>query len=125
MKIARTNGITGTTSTMEIDITPEQMEEWVTNKQTPGGRLIQDIMPNISPGEREFLITGITPEQWDNMFGHFREALEEKDINQGDDEHEKKEDYSDYEPTRDKFKDDNTNWDAMEDDGQCGWTQEG
>ena len=104
MKISRTNGITKTTSTMDIDITPEQFEEWVISKQIANGRMIQDIMPNISAGEREFLMTGITPEQWENMFGNLEEALEEKEISQGNDRHKKKEDYSDYEPTREKPK---------------------
>ena len=33
-----------------------------------GGSLIQDAFSWLTNGEREFLITGITPEEWDNLF---------------------------------------------------------
>lgn len=29
---------------------------------------IQDIVPNMSPNEREFLISGVTPAEWNDMF---------------------------------------------------------
>jgi len=32
------------------------------------GMLIQDAMPNVSVDEREFIMTGITPEEWDSTF---------------------------------------------------------
>jgi len=32
-----------------------------------GGELIQNAMPNLSADEREFLMTGITPEEWATM----------------------------------------------------------
>ena len=32
------------------------------------GALIQDVMPHLKPEEREFLMTGITPAEWDAMF---------------------------------------------------------
>ena len=38
------------------------------NARNAGG-LIQDAFPFLSPGEREFLMTGITPEEWDSIFG--------------------------------------------------------
>ena len=31
--------------------------------------LIQDVMPDLSPDQREFLMTGMTPLEWTNMFG--------------------------------------------------------
>jgi len=36
--------------------------------------LIQDAMPNLSVGERDFIITGITPEGWDALFGEEEET---------------------------------------------------
>ena len=48
--------------TLELDITQEQLNRW------QHGELIQKVMPNLSPGEREFLITGIVDEEWDEMF---------------------------------------------------------
>lgn len=33
------------------------------------GVLIQDAFPFLTPDEREFMMTGITPEEWDRLFG--------------------------------------------------------
>jgi hypothetical protein len=48
---------------MELDITLEQYKRW------KDGMLIQKAMPNLSAGEREFLITGINPIEWEQKFG--------------------------------------------------------
>ena len=49
--------------TMDIDVTDEQLQDW------RDGTAIQDAMPNLTPDEREFIKTGITPKEWDEMFG--------------------------------------------------------
>jgi hypothetical protein len=33
------------------------------------GTLVQIAFPTLSPGQREFLQTGATPEEWENTFG--------------------------------------------------------
>lgn len=33
------------------------------------GRLIQDAFPTLQPDEREFLQSGITPDEWKELFG--------------------------------------------------------
>ena len=53
--------MTGTTRTLELDITVEQFENW------QNGMLIQDAMPNLTDNEREFLMTGILPHEWDEF----------------------------------------------------------
>lgn len=58
MKITRTSPFSGKVNTMDIDITEEQLKQW------HDGRLIQHAMPNLTPDEREFIMTGITPEEW-------------------------------------------------------------
>lgn len=63
MKITKTSVVSGITRTMELDVTPEQMDKW------RSGMLIQDAMPNLTTDEREFIMTGITPEEWDEAFG--------------------------------------------------------
>tara|TARA_R110002096_G_scaffold150503_1_gene312499 strand:- start:214 stop:414 length:201 start_codon:yes stop_codon:yes gene_type:complete len=63
MKITRTSRISAETNVMEIDVTLEQIALW------EGGMLIQDAMPNITSDEREFIMTGITPQEWDSMMG--------------------------------------------------------
>jgi hypothetical protein len=54
--------ITGKTNTLDIPVTKEQIIDW------QNGALIQDAMPNISEDHREFIMTGILPEVWDNNF---------------------------------------------------------
>lgn len=66
MKITRKSMISGIERTMDLPITEIQMLAW------QNGGLIQDVMPHLSPSQREFLMTGITDEEWN-------EALKEDD----------------------------------------------
>ena len=67
MLIQKEHGLTGTTRTLELDITVEQFENW------QNGMLIQDAMPNLTPDEREFLMTGILPHEWDEFMDAWSE----------------------------------------------------
>ena len=62
MLIAKTSSLSSRTHEMEIDVSEKQIALWME------GGLIQDVMPNLSPDEREFLMTGITPAEWDEAF---------------------------------------------------------
>ena len=62
MNITRTSRLTGKTSVMDLKITQAQLDAWV------DGMLIQDAMPQLPPEHREFLMTGITPAEWDSVF---------------------------------------------------------
>jgi len=64
MRITRTSKISGITRTKEIAITPAQLRE-VDDPQRK--RLIQEILPHLSPSDREFLMTGVTDEEWQSM----------------------------------------------------------
>lgn len=64
MKVTKISPLTGETNTIEIDVTKEQIE-----KYESGGHLIQDVFPELSPTEREFIKTGITPKEWEEIFG--------------------------------------------------------
>lgn len=64
MQITRTSQISGIERTMEINVTQEELDNW------KRGMLIQRAMPNISSSDREFILTGITQEEWDEMFGN-------------------------------------------------------
>ena len=48
---------------MEINVIKAQLDAWLE------GMLIQDAMPQLTPAEREFLMTGITPKEWHEYFG--------------------------------------------------------
>jgi hypothetical protein len=63
MLITKTSRISGTISTMDLNITSEQL-----SRIEEGRELIQNIVPHLSSDEREFLITGITPQEWDKLF---------------------------------------------------------
>jgi hypothetical protein len=61
--IIRVSPFTGKRHVKSLDITDEQMRNWV------GGMLIQNAMPNLSADDREFVMTGITAEEWAEQFG--------------------------------------------------------
>lgn len=63
MLIQRKSYVSGQVNTMDLDVTMDQLESW------QNGELIQVVMPNLTPDEREFLITGITPDEWKKIFG--------------------------------------------------------
>ena len=63
MKITRTSRLTGNTSVMDLPITREQLAAWV------DGELIQNAMPQLDADQREFVLTGITPAEWNEAFG--------------------------------------------------------
>jgi hypothetical protein len=66
MLITRISQISKTHNSMELDITYEQLDR--VNNRHFTKELIQDIVPNLSKEEREFLITGITPKEWNELF---------------------------------------------------------
>ena len=63
MKITRVSPFSNKKSTLEIGVTARQIASW------EKGELIQDAMPNLTPDEREFIKTGVTPDEWDDIFG--------------------------------------------------------
>ena len=58
MIITRRNPFDGETYAWDIPVREEQLDAW------KRGALIQDAMPNLSPDQREFIMTGITPDTW-------------------------------------------------------------
>ncbi len=62
MLITRTSILSGKESTLDVPCDETQFKAWL------GGMHIQDAMPNVSAEEREFLISGITPEEWNATF---------------------------------------------------------
>ena len=62
MLITRLSPFSNKENSMEIEVTQEQIALW------ESGTLIQNAMPHLTPDEREFIMTGITPEEWDSAF---------------------------------------------------------
>lgn len=67
VEIVRKSIVSGKIHSMNMDITPEQYANWA------NGTKIQEAMPHLSADEREFLMTGITPEEWAETFGEEKE----------------------------------------------------
>jgi hypothetical protein len=66
MQITRTSQLTGNTHTLNLNVTPEQMERF--ENRVINGEYVQTIFPNLPKEEREFILTGITPEEWEKTF---------------------------------------------------------
>lgn len=64
MRITRTSMLSGITRTLDIPITQEQYESWV------NGVSIQNAAPNLSAAQREFILTGISDDEWKETFSH-------------------------------------------------------
>ena len=61
LQITRTSMLSGIDRTKTFDITYDQYYAWYTE-----GELIQNAMPNLSASEREFIMTGMTDEEWND-----------------------------------------------------------
>jgi hypothetical protein len=67
MEVTRTSQLTGIQHTFELDVTEEQLSRFENRREN--GEYVQSIFPNLSRDWREFILTGITPKEWDDMFG--------------------------------------------------------
>lgn len=63
-KISKRNMLTGKINVMELPITQEDLEKWES-----GTELIQNVFPNLTAEQREFLMTGMLPEEQSKIFG--------------------------------------------------------
>ena len=62
MEVTKTSPWTGITRTLDLDVTLEEYSAW------KAGALIQDAMPRLNADEREFIKTGYTAEDWEEIF---------------------------------------------------------
>ena len=65
IQVTKQSIITRKMNTMELPITQEHLDMY----ETVGDILVQDAFPNLDIGQREFLISGITPQEWEETFG--------------------------------------------------------
>ena len=72
MLFERRSIVSGIVRTLDINVSEAQIQAW------ENGHPIDLAMPNISDSEREFILTGITDEEWDETFA------ESEDYNEGD-----------------------------------------
>ena len=62
MQITRKSPWSKKINTMEINVTQDQINSW------EDGELIQNAMPDLEQAEREFIVNGITPDDWFDIF---------------------------------------------------------
>lgn len=68
MQITRKSVISGIQRTMDIPVNPEDFMAW-----QAGYGNIQELMPYLSLDHREFILSGITAEEWNAAFSEIDE----------------------------------------------------
>ena len=64
LELVRASDFTGEVNSMILNVTEKQIDDYFEGKG-----YIQSIFPDLSAGEREFIKTGCTPDEWKNIFG--------------------------------------------------------
>lgn len=64
MFVTRISPWTGELNTMNLPVTQAQLDNYAS-----GRVLLQDAFPHLSPPEREFIKSGYTPQDWNELFG--------------------------------------------------------
>lgn len=62
MIVRRVSRISGKVHELDLPVTPEQMAAF------ERGVMVQHAFPLLSAEHREFILTGVTPEEWDAAF---------------------------------------------------------
>lgn len=63
MLITRRSIISGIERTIDLPVTTDQLNAYMYE-----GILLQNAFPDLTPDQREFILTGTTPEEWDEAF---------------------------------------------------------
>ena len=66
MIVERQSVVSGKMYQMDINITPEQLFDFLNGRSG----LAQDAFRDLSVDEREFIISGIHPTEWHELFGN-------------------------------------------------------
>ena len=72
MIIKRKSPVTGITRELDLPITHTQYAMWLK------GTLIQDACPDLTPDEREFLISGVYGDEWGQLQVKYRPTMGEE-----------------------------------------------
>ena len=62
--VVAVSAFSGKTSKMEMCLDLDDLDMW-----RHGEKAIQNAMPYLTADQREFLMTGVTPEEWEKAFG--------------------------------------------------------
>ena len=67
MKLTRKSKFTGAINTIELPMSEEAFQE--AHAAWKDGELIQNAFPNLTPAQREFILTGCTEDEWNKLWG--------------------------------------------------------
>jgi hypothetical protein len=70
MYIKRKSVISGIERTRSIPVNPDEYMAW-----QAGLGNVQDLMPYLNDADREFILSGITSEEWDEAFSDLDEEV--------------------------------------------------
>lgn len=65
LKVSRVSVFSRKLNSMVLPVAQDRIEVWASG----AGALIQDAFPELNADQREFLMSGATPEEWEDMFG--------------------------------------------------------
>ena len=65
ISLERKSPKTGRVNSMDLTTTKKALDEYYSGSV----RYVQDIFSNLNAEEREFIMTGYTPSDWDELFG--------------------------------------------------------
>lgn len=64
--VRKMSRMTGNINDMEFDMTAKEYNERI--KKYNAGALVQDVFPDCTADQREFIVTGMTPQEWADLF---------------------------------------------------------
>ena len=74
MRIIRRSLVSGETNVMDLPVTQMQLQEW------KNGGLIHNVFPDLTPDQREFIQTGITPNEWQQVEQDMGEVYDQENL---------------------------------------------
>ena len=69
IQVTRQSILTRKMNTMELPILQEHLDIY----DKIGGFNVQDVFPQLDAGQREFLINGVTPQEWTKYIGDYND----------------------------------------------------
>ena len=69
-RLTRTSIITRRDNTMILPVDSDRVADWIKARRDDplGAPLVQDAFPDLSEAHREFLLTGVTPAEWNQLY---------------------------------------------------------
>ena len=63
-RLKLTSPISGNVNEMDLPVEQEKIDQWYEMGRAPGAPLIQDFFSELNDEQREFILTGISPKEW-------------------------------------------------------------